>query len=252
MFVQNGFNDMLAKPIELSKLDEMLIRWMPKEKIKQEIEIREKTIGSNEPASGYVINGVDIAKGIALTGGTMTGYFQVLVAFRKDVENRLPLLQTVPEMDSLLKFITQVHAIKSASASIGAADVSAQAAKLEAAGNAEDLALIEKQLPVFTKHLAKLVEEIQAWEISAREAQKPKNPEENKHDPAKILLLINELVTILKSKKISDIDRILDELNQKLLDSKTKEALEQISDYVLLAEFDNAIKVADELIAAKT
>jgi CheY-like chemotaxis protein len=33
MFIENGFNDFLAKPIDISKLDEMLDRWIPKEKL---------------------------------------------------------------------------------------------------------------------------------------------------------------------------------------------------------------------------
>jgi signal transduction histidine kinase/CheY-like chemotaxis protein len=32
MFIENGFNDFLAKPIDVSKLDEALDRWIPKEK----------------------------------------------------------------------------------------------------------------------------------------------------------------------------------------------------------------------------
>jgi CheY-like chemotaxis protein/anti-sigma regulatory factor (Ser/Thr protein kinase) len=32
MFIEKGFNDFLAKPIDVSKLDEMLARWIPKEK----------------------------------------------------------------------------------------------------------------------------------------------------------------------------------------------------------------------------
>ncbi|MCL1813309.1 MAG: response regulator, partial [Treponema sp.] len=32
MFIEKGFNDFLAKPIDISKLDEALDRWIPKEK----------------------------------------------------------------------------------------------------------------------------------------------------------------------------------------------------------------------------
>jgi CheY-like chemotaxis protein len=34
MFLQNGFDDFIAKPIDISKLDEILSRWLPKEKKK--------------------------------------------------------------------------------------------------------------------------------------------------------------------------------------------------------------------------
>jgi CheY-like chemotaxis protein len=32
MFLQNGFNDFLSKPIEISKLNDILEKWIPPEK----------------------------------------------------------------------------------------------------------------------------------------------------------------------------------------------------------------------------
>ncbi|MCL2044739.1 MAG: response regulator [Treponema sp.] len=37
MFLEKGFNDFLAKPIDVSKLDETLVRWIPKEKHNTEV-----------------------------------------------------------------------------------------------------------------------------------------------------------------------------------------------------------------------
>jgi len=48
-FIENGFSDFLAKPIDVSKLDEMLSRWIPKEK-------REQGIGSEVGKRGDVAN----------------------------------------------------------------------------------------------------------------------------------------------------------------------------------------------------
>jgi DNA-binding response OmpR family regulator len=43
-FIENGFNDFLSKPIDVSKLDEALNRWIPKEK---------REVGSSEHRSDY-------------------------------------------------------------------------------------------------------------------------------------------------------------------------------------------------------
>jgi hypothetical protein len=40
----------------------------------------------------------------------------------------------------------------------------------------------------------------------------------------------------------------LRELDQKPCDEKTKKALEQISDHVLMTEFDSALKIVEELV----
>jgi CheY-like chemotaxis protein len=183
MFIKNGFNDFLAKPIDVSKLDETLDRWIPKEKKEKGKErIREQGTKNGEhgshndsisrlypnnsnrdsPLPGlFAIPGIDTAKGIALTGGTVAAYRQVLSLFCKDIQERLPLLHKTPEEDTLPALVIHIHSLKSASASIGAQKISAQAAGLEAIGKAGDAAFIRESLPDFVKELTELVKRIE-------------------------------------------------------------------------------------------
>jgi HPt (histidine-containing phosphotransfer) domain-containing protein len=138
----------------------MLERWIPKEK-------KEKSVGGKKhvsppPSSDSLppINGVDTAKGVASVGGTMSAYRQVLSLFCKDVEDRLPLLRKTAEENDTSVFATHVHALKSATASIGAGNISAQAAGLEAISKAGDAAFIRESLPDFATQLSELVKEI--------------------------------------------------------------------------------------------
>jgi len=190
MFIESGFNDFLSKPIDVSKLDEILNHWIPKDKIEKGTGIEEQGAGSEargqselpirpdseqQPHSSFTdpqspvpisnsplpkITGIDTAKGITITGGTVAAYRQVLSLFCKDVEDRLPVLQKAPDTGTLPAFVTQVHAIKGASASIGAQEISAIAAGLEAIGKAGDAAFIRESLPDFLKQLRELTENI--------------------------------------------------------------------------------------------
>jgi CheY-like chemotaxis protein len=245
MFIEKGFNDYLAKPIDVSKLDEELARWIPKEKRAMS---NEQLAMSNDAHSPVSIPGVDMAKGIAMTGGTMDAYRQVLSIFREDAENRLPLLQIMPKVDALPSFVTQVHALKSASASIGAAELSAQAAALEAAGKARDMAFIQNNLIIFTERLAELAAGIQGWEKTRREHDSEKPASANGHNRAAVLPLLQELAESLKSQKADDVDRILELLLSQQLDDGTKSALDQISNEVLMAEYDKAGEILDSLL----
>jgi signal transduction histidine kinase/ABC-type amino acid transport substrate-binding protein/DNA-binding NarL/FixJ family response regulator/HPt (histidine-containing phosphotransfer) domain-containing protein len=253
MFIEKGFDDFLAKPIDISKLDEMLDRWIPKEK-------RGKSNDTNSPVSSLHssllpshssfanIPGIDIQRGIAMTGGTMGLYRQVIGIFRKDAEERLPVLQNVPDAGSLPVFVTQVHALKSAAASVGAAGISAKAAALEAAGKSGDIAFIRENLPVFAGELAGLAGGIRAWE-NAEEGAPPYGGGDLSHGQGTaVTRLLHELRAALESEKAGDIDRILEALNAKTLDTKTKEALVKISDYVLMTEFDSAVEVVRSLL----
>ena len=271
MFIEKGFNDFIAKPIDVSEFDEMLDRWIPKEKRKR----REMGNGDRDPeASGSEsevspaselqppfpdIPGVDTKKGVAMTGGTEKGYRKILSAFRTDAEERLPLLQTAPVTSNLSEFITQVHALKSAAATIGAAQVSAQAAELEAAGRGGDLAFIQENLSSFAEDLAELAKNIRMFlgtpflEAPFLETPSgaPVSDTSSKGDASSnedVASLLRDLENALVSQEASsDIMHILDELSKKPLDQKTKESLEKISFQVLMTEFDNAIQTIKEL-----
>jgi len=193
------------------------------------------------------IPGVDTAKGIAMTGGNDVFYRRVLFLYIKDAQERLPRLQTVPEADAINSFITHVHSLKSASASIGAAELSAEAAALEAAAKAGNLAFIKDNLSGFVKHLTEMVENVRTALDSAKSAALQSPVPKATLSPPQSPLLI-DLQAALKSQNTVEIDRILEELNQKELDPGTRETLEKISDNVLMTEFGEALKSIEELL----
>jgi signal transduction histidine kinase/CheY-like chemotaxis protein len=249
MFISKGFNDFLAKPIDVSKLNEILDNWIRKEK--REVDNR-PLIADSEDAISHplIISGVDVQHGITMTGGTLSSYKQVLALFCKDARDRLPLLQNTPTVNILPIFITQVHALKSALASLGAADASARAAALEAAGKAEDLIFIENHLSDFTAHLTGLTKHIESALIAEAALENDSmDIADDVTDIAIFVPLLQELSIALRERKADDLDRILDELMQQPLDSRSKEALEQISDEILIAEYKNAGEIVNRLLA---
>jgi len=260
MFIEKGFNDFLSKPIDVSKLDEILDRWIPKEKreegtVNSELGIKNKDTHSPVPSPQSLvpnIPGIDVQKGITMTGGTAASYIKVLSLFCKDVDERLPLLQKAPEAGDLSLLVTQVHALKSASASIGAKEISSIAAGLEAVGKAGDAAFIRESLPGFAKQLAELVKNIRAAleqgkpesrDVLQGGSAAPHSPLPTPYSP-----LLKELLDALKSQKVPEIKRILNTLEQQARDPKLKDILAQISDQVLMTEFDNAAKIVEKLV----
>jgi signal transduction histidine kinase/CheY-like chemotaxis protein len=283
MFIENGFNDFISKPIDVSKLDEILDRWIPKEKRESGVGNREYRSDDNSASGLYlnspnrdtpnpesrarypvirnteprtpipIIPGIDTAKGVLMTGGTVTAYMQVLSLFCKDAQDRLPLLQKTPEADTMSAFITQVHALKSVSASIGAQEISSMAAGLEAAGKAGDMVFIREHLPAFAHRLAELVKIIPDTLEPDRPVYQDVPQGVNTAAPQALVpnprsLLFKELADALKSQKISEIKRILNTLDQQTQDSRLKKTLEQISSQVFMAEFDSALKIIDEVL----
>jgi len=239
MFIEKGFNDFLAKPIDISKLDDMLNRWIPKDKR----EYASSNVTMKNDGRLTSIQGIDFEKGIAMTGGTEAGYLSVLSAFRKDAQERLQILRKSLEEDLPL-FIILVHALKSASASIGAAEVSTAAALMERAGKEGDKDFIYGNLERFIEQLSRLIEGIGIALEAGKAGAAAVNPSGSN---TALIPLLQRLETALKYRKANDIDRLMEEINHQPLDEKTREALEKISDDVLMTEFDDAIKVIEKI-----
>ena len=251
MFTQNGFDDFLSKPIDTERLDVILRKWIPEKKRESGSGSRDQGANNSIPNSPLptlysplpIIPGVDVEQGIAMTGGTTERYRQVLAVFRKDAEKRLELLREAPDGSGLSGFTTQVHALKSASASIGAIALSKEAERLEAAGRACDLAFIQRELPNFTANLEALSAAIAAALNTAGKEPAAAAPQDA---PVSVYLLrrLNEALT---AQKADLIDETLEELDRQTTDPAARETLEAISDHVLMAEFGEAIKMLEAL-----
>ncbi|MDR0858138.1 MAG: response regulator [Oscillospiraceae bacterium] len=237
MFVSKGFTDYLAKPIETSKMFELVGRYVPKEKkIIGDVTLKAPEV--LESRELYEIAGLDAKRGILLTGGTANGYLSVLELFCSDAQERLKFLQESPVPDSDLKsFITQVHALRSASANIGAAGVSSMAGTLENAGNSGDYEKIAKLLGNFRNALLKLIGNID-------KALPKKESGIDIIDKNILQTLKNAIV----AHRLSEIDEILDSLSLGKYDAKTSKLLSEISDSVLISEFELALELLKEIM----
>jgi HPt (histidine-containing phosphotransfer) domain-containing protein len=249
--------------------------WLSEKNRKKTSENTMQAENTTLDASFPPISGIDTEKGIAMTGGTPEGYRQVLSMFRKDAEERTQKFRyflyesmnggKFPEKH-LASLITQFQALKSASAAIGAAETSEKAARLEAAGRNRELAFIQDNLPDFLEHLTMLIKNVRAAlepkpDKSAAKTgrgflgqvfagKRAVDQQSAKGVPTGDLSLFNILTEALGEKNIADIDRILEELSKMPLEAEAKEVLEQVSDQVLMAEFESAIKTIKEFIGS--
>jgi len=204
MFLKNGFNDFLSKPIDMAKLDAILEKWIPKE-------MQEK--------GKFAFNGKHDLSEIKL---------QTLATFYKDGTQKIEEIKKCLETKNYQLYTIYVHALKSASANIGANEISMAARELEIAGeqrDAEYIKLHTEQFLVNLKHLLNNIkirlEEIRDNEslnvnvlIKLKEALKALNPD-----------AINGAVNELQ--KFAQADNIL----QSVLIGHYEEAITEIEKY---------------------
>ncbi|MCL2179593.1 MAG: response regulator, partial [Treponema sp.] len=166
MFLENGFNDFLSKPINLVKLNSVLEKWIPKEKQK-------KYSGGNRNISSGLsaannnnaqktqlnlkIEGIDVEKGYTMLGSKLDSYLLVLSVFVKDSREKAQSVRECLKSGDIRLFTIHIHAIKSAAASIGAMELSNNAKALEEAAKQNDTSFIEQNTGNFLKEMETLL-----------------------------------------------------------------------------------------------
>ncbi|GHV28000.1 hypothetical protein FACS1894167_03990 [Synergistales bacterium] len=247
MFLQNGFDDFLSKPIDTSKLCEIMEKWLPVSK-RAEARISDAAGDGSppEPASFSPdiepdIEGVDTAAGIAGIGGLREQYLGVLEMFCRDAESRLPYFEKIPGKADAQSFITQVHAMKSGLANIGAEDLSQAAARLEDAGRKGDMAAIGGNIAQFRENLTALAARIKAALAKLR-------PEGGNFETPLALDSLKRLKEALETENMDGIDGELLTLQGLRLEPNMRETVAELDELILAAEFTRAADAVKMLL----
>ncbi|MDR2527605.1 MAG: response regulator [Synergistaceae bacterium] len=252
VFLENGFDDFLSKPIEISKLRELLEKWVPTERrapVKKKSDLMYKvgkvngkitiTLESKEREKSGTgeapeIEGIDAAKGLALCGGSPTAYRKVLELYHRDAEARMECLSLSYAESDLKNFTIHAHGMKSSSANIGAARLSAMAASLEEAGKGGDMGYIRASVGAFQKALSEMSGRIRA--ALSKENKKRREAV----GPVALASRLKALKEALEARDVGTVDNLLTQLSEMSLEPQTADVLTEISDLVLSAEFEKA------------
>jgi PAS domain S-box-containing protein len=242
MFLQNGFNDFLAKPVEMAKLNAILEAWLPKEKLEPYVP---------EEKSGYVptfeIQGIDMRAGVQMTGGDERNYLRALSAFYKDGVDKLAQLAGSFERGDTKAYAACAHAVKGAGASVGATKLSSFAKALELAAKNENLNYIRKNHETFTDEFRTLLGNIkyvvtpEGKPASVAGAVTPSDLERVKD-------LLIKLRCALTEFDIEAADNTLANLFEERLDAETGDTLERVSNKILICEYDQALEIVETIL----
>ena len=128
MFLAEGFNDYLAKPIDFKELESQLLNYLPKEKV--------RFITVNE--INYT-NAAGITESGACVRGRKSIDPEIIKMYRDAVEENVEKIRSLWEAESYKDLTIQLHSLKSTSSIVGAAEVAELAANLEMAGKEGEL-----------------------------------------------------------------------------------------------------------------
>lgn len=203
MFLDNGFNGFLAKPIETNALDRMLRHWLTEVNARRARQRKEETDPGGHQPGGFVgtadagpeppsggtpslpgenavlhtappVGEVDFRAGAAAmpSAGMYPRLLGVYIRSTADILAKLPgWMDSDPE-----RVVIEIHGLKSASASVGAMRFSGEAKYLELLGKQQRFEEVRAGLPAFLDLGNRVLEEMRVYlarDAAGEEARRP-------------------------------------------------------------------------------
>lgn len=153
-FLKAGFDDYLSKPVESNKLEETLIKYLPKDKVNiTKVALDSDAYGE---AGGSAQAGSDDDVKVSWLGelekfdeidtrqglkncGTAESYLSIIKVYYESMDSSRGNVVSAFDDENWKDYTSYVHSLKSTSRTIGAMELSKLAEKLENAGNAKDI-----------------------------------------------------------------------------------------------------------------
>ena len=129
--IAEGFTDYLSKPIDVKLMEQMLMNYLPAEKV---LSSTQEKISAEEKPSEPVGNLINVEKGLEYSAGMTDFYKEFLLKFVSLKAEKQQKLQATFEASDWKNYTICVHALKSTSLSIGGEKTSEAAKELEKAG----------------------------------------------------------------------------------------------------------------------
>lgn len=194
-FLQKGFQDFLLKPLTAEELNQVLSRWLPREAIEN---VMDDVLRKQENAAREFeidIEGIDSEAAGKYHKDSPEDYRELLKLYVMDGKRKKKLLTELVEEKDYGRYEVEVHGLKSASANIGAMELSGKFKEQENAAGQRD-----------GKYIAGTFPEL----LASYEKQ------------------LGDIGTYLKAREVSERDKSLPEMDKSQVVLKLKGALEQL------------------------
>ena len=124
MYIQIGFNDYLSKPIEMKELENILIKYLPADKIVTTDEHSSVNVSGDvtdkTPLDKLKTAGFDVDSGVEYSAGSEEFYIDMLRTFVKGYEEKSEEIRNDHDKGDIGNYRIHVHALKSTAKMIGA------------------------------------------------------------------------------------------------------------------------------------
>lgn len=251
-FLQCGFQDFVSKPIDKKALHEVLIQWIPGSRRREKQEEADNHIsgGADIGFEDIRIEGIRVEEAMRHHTGGVEDYLELLQLYCMDGRRKCGLLKELLASRDYDTYGVEAHGLKSASANIGAMELSARAKEHEDAavrGDEEYIARYSGEL------LAGYEKQVRAIEDFLEKRGSRKAGAGNAASPtgisgAAFLEKVRKALTELEDFRSKESARIVEELLGYHFTAEIHRELQEIQELLRMYEDDAAEEQLRKLI----
>ena len=246
VFLANGFDGFISKPIDVRQLNSTLKKFVRDKQPPEIIEAANQQRDDQEKQAADRKAQPEAAPSVDP---------RLAEIFARDARKAVATLEALNEKcagatpsgsygdEDVQLYIINVHGMKSALANIGETELSAVAAKLETAGREKNTRLMSDEIPAFLSELRKTVEKLSPKDAGG-ETMDEKSEEVRSYLREKLAAVKEACETYDKKAAKA----VIAELRQKAWSAPTKELLAEMSEHLLNGDFEEVSSVADRVV----
>ena len=237
IFLGNGFDDFIAKPIDVRQLNAVLNKLIRDKQTpevikaaRQQAEVKKEHVPDNVPLQDFDPKFMEV--------------------FVRDAKKSLHALETINKKngsyseEDMRTYVIHTHGMKSALANIGKMDLSAIALKLEMSGRDGNTGVMASETSNFLNSLRTVIEKYT-----------PKEEAESGETVIEDTVFLHEKLLALKTSCLdyneSTAERIIDELKEKTWSASTRKLLNTLSEHLLHSDFDDIAEIVTSTLEIK-
>jgi CheY-like chemotaxis protein len=254
VFLANGFDSFVSKPLDIRQLNAALRKFIRDKQTPEVIAAAQQAAAQKKSSQEAQveevsetwkkieqIEGLQTATGLERFLGQRDGYEKTLKLLIKEIEKCDKNLKEFLSAEDMHNFAIEVHGMKGSLANIGAMEISALAKELEFAVKDSNIAFCASHLPPFLEQLVSFKQKL--MEIFAQE--------ENQgiiEIPPELLPILEKLKVAIADTDYAAIDKAIQSLDKLNESAALKDKIEQIKDAVMMLEYENALELIQTFI----
>lgn len=247
LFLANGFQEFVTKPLDRRAMHTVLMKWIPEEKrIKGGALIKNLEL-NNDICQKVVIEGIDTDEVAGHYAGSLEEYNELLKLYCLDGKRKLKVLQELWEEQDYEGYGIEVHALKSASANVGAIRLSSRAKEQEKAVNRGDLTFAGSHASTLLKEYEEQLAHIQKY-LEANRKEESMTVKSRKIEKEELLRQAESALDSLENFEAKECAHKVDAILEYHLEDSIETALKDIKEQLRLYEDEAAEEMLRKLI----